>query len=122
MVLQEFFSCANLRKLRLLMVLLFSCNRTFFFCPSSNLITVTETTCKVIPPNWWGHKYGFVPGGLLGAELKRRKLEKSQNSNERTMFYEDDQVNLYNLVQVCTVWFWLDLCTCCKRFYACISM
>ncbi|KAL6280457.1 hypothetical protein ACE6H2_017338 [Prunus campanulata] len=55
-------------------------------------------TCKELPPNWWGHKYGFIPGGLLGAELKRRKSEKSQ-SNERTMFYEDDQVNLYNLVQ-----------------------
>ncbi|CAB4279984.1 unnamed protein product [Prunus armeniaca] len=54
--------------------------------------------CKELPPNWWGHKYGFIPGGLLGAELKRRKSEKSQ-SNERTMFYEDDQVNLYNLVQ-----------------------
>ncbi|KAK9927121.1 hypothetical protein M0R45_024322 [Rubus argutus] len=63
------------------------------------VICPEETTCKVIPPNWWGHKYGFIPGGLLGAELKRRKLEKSQNSNERTMFYEDDQVNLYNLVQ-----------------------
>ncbi|XP_062030703.1 G-patch domain-containing protein 1 [Rosa rugosa] len=62
------------------------------------VICPEETTCKEIPPNWWGHKYGFVPGGLLGAELKRRKLEKSQ-ANERTMFYEDDQVNLYNLVQ-----------------------
>ncbi|KAL6174750.1 hypothetical protein ACLB2K_051396 [Fragaria x ananassa] len=62
------------------------------------VICPEETTCKEIPPNWWGHKYGFVPGGLLGAELKRRKLENSQ-ANERKMFYEDDQVNLYNLVQ-----------------------
>lgn len=34
--------------------------------------------------------------------MKRRKLEMSQNGNERKMFHEDDQVNLYNLVQVGT--------------------
>ncbi|XP_068308294.1 G-patch domain-containing protein 1 [Pyrus communis] len=55
--------------------------------------------CKEIPVDWWGHKYGFIRGGLLGAEMKRRKLEMSQNGNERKMFHEDDQVNLYNLVQ-----------------------
>ncbi|KAM1563731.1 hypothetical protein ACFX10_038113 [Malus domestica] len=55
--------------------------------------------CKEIPSDWWGHKYGFTRGGLLGAEMKRRKLEMSENGNERKIFYEDDQVNLYNLVQ-----------------------
>ncbi|KAL8064101.1 hypothetical protein ABFX02_01G069600 [Erythranthe guttata] len=55
-----------------------------------------------LPPEWWGHKLGFISGGLLGAESKRRKLlmsKNDENSNVRTMFNEDDQENLYNLVQ-----------------------
>ena len=54
-----------------------------------------------ISPEWWGHKYGFVSGGFLG-ELNRKKAIKtgeSKNLTERTMFFEDDQENLYNLVQ-----------------------
>ncbi|GMN31914.1 hypothetical protein TIFTF001_003464 [Ficus carica] len=52
---------------------------------------------KDISPDWWGFKYGFVSGGLLGAE-SRRKL-KNVNPQERTAFHEDDQENLYKLVQ-----------------------
>ncbi|EYU23424.1 hypothetical protein MIMGU_mgv1a012511mg [Erythranthe guttata] len=51
-----------------------------------------------LPPEWWGHKLGFISGGLLGAESKRRKLlmsKNDENSNVRTMFNEDDQENLY---------------------------
>lgn len=55
---------------------------------------------KDISPDWWGFKYGFVSGGLLGAE-SRRKL-KNVNPQERTAFHEDDQENLYKLVQVST--------------------
>ncbi|KAL8040909.1 hypothetical protein ABFX02_10G130800 [Erythranthe guttata] len=56
-----------------------------------------------LPPGWWGHKLGFISGGLLGAESQRKKLLLSgndqKNSNGRTMFNEDDQENLYKLVQ-----------------------
>lgn len=49
-----------------------------------------------VPSDWWGYKLGFVGGGMLGAESRRKK------SLERTMFNEDDQENLYNLAQVCS--------------------
>ncbi|KAG5041486.1 hypothetical protein JHK85_013962 [Glycine max] len=51
-----------------------------------------------IPPDWWGYKYGFVSGGFLGAELKKKKSMISGKA-ERTAFFEEDQENLYNLVQ-----------------------
>ncbi|KAK6251356.1 hypothetical protein QUC31_008974 [Theobroma cacao] len=54
-----------------------------------------------VSPEWWGHKYGFVSGGFLG-ECTRKKAIKtgeSKNSTERTVFFEDDQENLYKLVQ-----------------------
>nr|KAJ0186664.1 hypothetical protein LSAT_V11C900470030 [Lactuca sativa] len=58
---------------------------------------------KEISPDWWGNKFGFVSGGLLGAQSKRKKSnstsEINQNSNKRTAFYEEDQENLYKLVQ-----------------------
>ncbi|KAF7055672.1 hypothetical protein CFC21_063175 [Triticum aestivum] len=46
--------------------------------------------------NWWGHKFGYVSGGFLGAKSRKNKKD---NSNVRQMFGEDDQENLYNLVQ-----------------------
>ncbi|KAK4490768.1 hypothetical protein RD792_001476 [Penstemon davidsonii] len=55
-----------------------------------------------VPPEWWGHKFGFVVGGLLGAELRRKKsvlTGADKNPNKRTTFNEDDQENLYKLVQ-----------------------
>lgn len=63
---------------------------------------VTEIKVCEIPPEWWGHKLGFVSGGLLGAESKRKRACVSENTNrtERTAFHEDDQEKLYHLVQV----------------------
>uniref|UniRef100_A0A7N2N445 G-patch domain-containing protein n=1 Tax=Quercus lobata TaxID=97700 RepID=A0A7N2N445_QUELO len=54
-----------------------------------------------IPPDWWGYKYGFVSGGFLGAESRRKSqtTENAKTNNERTVFCEDDQENLYHLVQ-----------------------
>ncbi|CAH8255914.1 unnamed protein product [Arabidopsis lyrata] len=45
--------------------------------------------------DWWGFKSGFVSGGLLGAKSGKKKLKAS----ERKMFSENDQENLYNMVQ-----------------------
>lgn len=65
---------------------------------------VTENTLEDLPPDWWGYKYGFVSGGFLGAESRRRlKSENTQKCNERTVFFEADQENLYKLVQVSTL-------------------
>ncbi|KAK6158265.1 hypothetical protein DH2020_005579 [Rehmannia glutinosa] len=61
-----------------------------------------EDIVQDVPPEWWGHKFGFVTGGLLGAEARRKKALLSgidQNPNGRTTFNEDDQENLYKLVQ-----------------------
>ncbi|CAN1189658.1 G-patch domain-containing protein 1 [Linum perenne] len=56
-----------------------------------------------LPPDWWGYKFGFVSGGLLGARstTKKKSAEKgdAQNPKERTAFHEQDQEDLYNLVQ-----------------------
>ncbi|EXC34351.1 PIN2/TERF1-interacting telomerase inhibitor 1 [Morus notabilis] len=53
-----------------------------------------------ISPDWWGFKFGFISGGFLGAESRRKfKNGNAQNSKERTVFHEDDQENLYKLVQ-----------------------
>ncbi|KAK6158279.1 hypothetical protein DH2020_005593 [Rehmannia glutinosa] len=61
-----------------------------------------EDKVQDVPPEWWGHKFGFVTGGLLGAEARRKKALLSgidQNPNGRTTFNEEDQENLYKLVQ-----------------------
>ncbi|KAJ1411776.1 G-patch domain [Sesbania bispinosa] len=61
-----------------------------------------ESKYPIIHPEWWGYKYGFVSGGYLGAESKKRKSlmsESAKNGLERTAFYEEDQENLYKLVQ-----------------------
>ncbi|WVZ21904.1 hypothetical protein V8G54_000448 [Vigna mungo] len=63
---------------------------------------VEESKYPAIPPEWWGLKYGFVSGGFLGAELKKKRSMTSEtvkNRAERTAFHEEDQENLYNLVQ-----------------------
>ncbi|KAH7550220.1 hypothetical protein JRO89_XS13G0156400 [Xanthoceras sorbifolium] len=55
-----------------------------------------------ISSEWWGYKYGFVSGGYLGAKSSRKKSLKTgeaEKGSERTMFCEDDQENLYKLVQ-----------------------
>lgn len=60
------------------------------------MYNITEKA-QDVPPEWWGHKFGFVAGGMLGAESRRKK-----SLNDRTAFNEEDQENLYKLVQV---WF-----------------
>ncbi|XP_062074428.1 G-patch domain-containing protein 1 [Humulus lupulus] len=63
----------------------------------SDIIFAEGSMQEEISPDWWGFKLGFISGGFLGAE-SRRKLQ-SENSKARTAFHEDDQENLYNLVQ-----------------------
>lgn len=56
-----------------------------------------------VPPEWWGYKNGFVSGGFLGSQARRKtssSSDKMRDFSERTTFHEDDQENLYNLVQV----------------------
>lgn len=51
---------------------------------------------------WWGHNYGFVSGGFLGTQSRKRKSDSSKDSdssNIRKTFAEEDQENLYKLVQ-----------------------
>jgi Pin2-interacting protein X1 len=57
-----------------------------------------EQKVEDVPTDWWGHKLGFVSGGLLGAGSRKRSRDV-KIVKERTMFHEDDQENLYNLVQ-----------------------
>ncbi|GLT90847.1 hypothetical protein SLE2022_087640 [Rubroshorea leprosula] len=54
-----------------------------------------------VSAEWWGHKFGFVSGGLLGAESRKQLLKtgEAQKCTEKTVFFEDDQENLYKLVQ-----------------------
>ncbi|XP_059641340.1 G-patch domain-containing protein 1 [Cornus florida] len=67
----------------------------------SHVYDVEGNEDKIVSPDWWGFKYGFISGGFLGAESRRKKSlpENAQNSNERTAFHEEDQENLYKLVQ-----------------------
>lgn len=43
---------------------------------------------------WWGQKLGFVSGGFLGSKSRAPK-----STQKRVGFREEDQENLYNLVQ-----------------------
>ncbi|GMJ13781.1 hypothetical protein like AT1G63980 [Hibiscus trionum] len=54
-----------------------------------------------VSPDWWGYKYGFVSGGFLGESTRKKSVKtgESKYSTERTVFFEDDQENLYKLVQ-----------------------
>jgi Pin2-interacting protein X1 len=68
----------------------------------SEFMVVEGDQVEELSPDWWGFKSGFVSGGFLGAESRRKKsqtTENAQKSNERTVFCEDDQENLYYLVQ-----------------------
>eukprot|EP00850_Spirogloea_muscicola_P021169 SM000239S08074 [mRNA] locus=s239:12763:16131:+ [translate_table: standard] len=61
--------------------------------------------------SWWGSKYGFIRGGALGAKSdhptasqdkaseQRATAESSEAASDRVAFSEQDQTNLYNLVQ-----------------------
>nr|GMC98165.1 G patch domain-containing protein 4 isoform X1 [Ipomoea batatas] len=80
--------------------------------PANDVEDVTEYYCyqmnydsgpteQVVPPDWWGHKFGFVSGGFLGAQSRKRKssTDNQLDFSERTMFHEEDQENLYKRVQ-----------------------
>ncbi|XP_010545421.1 PREDICTED: G patch domain-containing protein 4 [Tarenaya hassleriana] len=64
-------------------------------------VTVEEQQIEEPSQDWWGYRYGFVSGGLLGAASARKKSKNGEVkcSGERKMFCEEDQENLYNLVQ-----------------------
>jgi len=75
----------------------------------SQYCIVTGSKCPDTHPEWWGNKFGFVSGGLLGAASKKKKSSTSEIAKSgmaRTPFFEQDQENLYNLVQVCAFQTW----------------
>ncbi|XP_028115580.1 uncharacterized protein LOC114313392 [Camellia sinensis] len=68
----------------------------------NHVIDVEGNKGNDVSLEWWGYKSGFVSGGFLGAESRRKKslpAENTQKSQERVAFHEEDQENLYNLVQ-----------------------
>ncbi|PWA53647.1 D111/G-patch domain-containing protein [Artemisia annua] len=68
----------------------------------STLVNEKAKDGQGISPDWWGNKFGFISGGFLGAQSRKRKsstTEDVQDYTKRTAFHEDDQENLYNLVQ-----------------------
>ncbi|KAJ4802854.1 hypothetical protein LUZ62_015420 [Rhynchospora pubera] len=61
-----------------------------------------EAGVPEIKADWWGHKQGFIFGGHLGARSHKLRKVKSSDGNSayvRKTFAEEDQENLYNLVQ-----------------------
>ncbi|THG10978.1 hypothetical protein TEA_024341 [Camellia sinensis var. sinensis] len=69
---------------------------------ANHVFDVEGNESKDVSPNWWGYKSGFVSGGYLGAESRRKKslpTENGQNSWNRVAFHEEDQENIYKLVQ-----------------------
>ncbi|KAG0563031.1 hypothetical protein M758_9G189000 [Ceratodon purpureus] len=51
--------------------------------------------------DWWGSKYGFVRGGALGSkqvQVRETVNGERPSQNGRTQFSEQDQENLYNMV------------------------
>ncbi|KAL5551992.1 hypothetical protein UlMin_002168 [Ulmus minor] len=68
--------------------------------PECDIVFPEGNMLEEIAPDWWGFKLGFISGGFLGAESRKRlKSQTARNGNERTAFCEDDQENLYHLVQ-----------------------
>lgn len=73
-----------------------------------------EHSASTPPPelaaDWWGAKFGFVRGGALGSKIQQVRqtvngeapLQNGERvtTNGRTQFSEQDQENLYKLVQV----------------------
>lgn len=79
---------------------------------SSNKENESEVSAEIplppLPADWWGNKYGFVRAGHLGAQRDPPKVRTgdenatatSRDPSMRTAFREQDQEDLYNLVQV----------------------
>jgi hypothetical protein len=62
---------------------------------------------EALAVDWWGTNFNFVRGGRLGSTLHKPNAavdkpseEDKALSNGRTEFCEQDQENLYKLVQV----------------------
>jgi len=77
---------------------------------STYSVDLTQIPSEHQSDEWWGHKHGFVWGGLLGSKSKVKKpvavkenqcsdVGNGQVSTIRSAFCEKDQENLYNLVQ-----------------------
>ncbi|BBN09636.1 Pin2-interacting protein X1 [Marchantia polymorpha subsp. ruderalis] len=78
---------------------------------SSNKENESEVSAEIplppLPADWWGNKYGFVRAGHLGAQRDPPKVRTgdenatatSRDPSMRTAFREQDQEDLYNLVQ-----------------------
>lgn len=49
---------------------------------------------RALPADWWGHRSGFVAGGVLGSAGERQVKERGPG------FSEADQEGLYHLVNV----------------------
>lgn len=64
----------------------------------ADIVMCQDAVSQAEDVNWWGHKMGYVSGGFLGAKSRKNKARKGP-SDVRQMFGEDDQENLYNLVQ-----------------------
>lgn len=94
---------------------------------------LAETAKKDVPLDWWGHRNGFVWGGFLGTRSSKGKTlasRKSECSSTEPInvaaFAEQDQENLYKLVQVlalhfcfmppishrCEVYIYMCVCLC----------
>ena len=72
-------------------------------------VIFVEMECEVNVPmpelaaDWWGTKYGFVRGGALGSkqvQVRETVNGERPSENGRTRFSEQDQENLYNMVNV----------------------
>ncbi|KAB8089981.1 hypothetical protein EE612_015031 [Oryza sativa] len=69
-------------------------------CDEPDPIICQDTVSQADDVNWWGHKFGFKSGGFLGAKSRKNKSSATKGtSNVRQTFGEEDQENLYNLVQ-----------------------
>lgn len=70
----------------------------------SQAIEVDRNAVKqeVLAAEWWGNRLGFVRGGQLGSQQPRAVSEGTTGhaTSERNAFCEQDQENLYKLVQV----------------------
>eukprot|EP00270_Netrium_digitus_P006985 TRINITY_DN2018_c0_g1_i9.p1 TRINITY_DN2018_c0_g1~~TRINITY_DN2018_c0_g1_i9.p1 ORF type:complete len:574 (+),score=189.70 TRINITY_DN2018_c0_g1_i9:40-1722(+) len=64
-------------------------------------IAVVNGGVRFVPSDdWWGKKFGFVHAGRLGARSSSGEEEESRDGRGRAKeFNEQDQENLYNLVQ-----------------------
>jgi len=73
---------------------------------SKEEVSFVEMECEESIPlpeiaaDWWGTKYGFVRSGALGSKVRETVNGERPRQNGRTQFSEQDQENLYNLVNV----------------------